>query len=313
MIKKLSRPLIFDIFVSLRPAQWLKNLVVFAAIVFSGEFFTPIKFTPVFYTFLIFCAASSSMYLVNDLVDKEADRLHFFKKNRPIAAKKVPPSVVLIFASTLALLSLLFSFQLSNYLFFIVIVYLVIQLSYSFLFKNIILFDTLAIAISFMLRVFAGSFISLTPLSSWLILTTMMLSLLLAVGKRRSELTILSSSQAPIKRRTLLSYPKPFLDGLVFMMATATLITYSLFTFNSPEVGQKLFLTSYLPRTLSSPKLLMATVPIVVYGLFRYLYLIFEKSEGESPERVLLSDPPLFLAVLIWITAVFSFLYIFAS
>src|SRR4030065_2669049 len=108
----------------------------------------------------------------------------------------------------------------------------------------------------------------------------MMLSLLLAVGKRRSELTILSASQTPIKRKTLLLYPKPLLDGLVFMMATATLITYSLFTFNSPEVGQRQFLTAYLPQTLSSPTLLMPTIPIVVYGVFRYLYLIFEKSEG---------------------------------
>lgn len=305
--------LIADIFTSLRPAQWLKNLVVFSAIIFSGDFFSGTKFAPVFYTFLIFCAASSAMYLINDLVDREADSLHFSKKKRPIAAGKISPKVATLTALVLAGLALLFSFQLSDYLFSILIVYLAIQLSYSLWFKNIIIIDTLAIAFSFMLRVFAGSFVVLTPLSSWLILTTMMLALLLAVGKRRSELTILSASQAPIKRRTLLLYPKAFLDGLVFMTATATLITYSLFTFNSPEIGGKQFFITYLPKTLSSPKLLMITVPLVVYGVFRYLYLIFEKSEGESPEKVLLSDPPLFTAVAIWLLAVFSSLYLFTS
>lgn len=286
--------------------------MVFSAIIFSREFFLPEKFTPVLYTFLIFCAASSAMYLINDLVDQEADKLHFSKKSRPIAAGKISPATTLFFALILAGLSLISSLQLSNYLFFILVVYLTTQLSYSLWFKNIILIDTLAIAFFFMLRVFAGSFVVIAPLSSWLILTTMMLSLLLAVGKRRSELTILSANKAPIKRRTLLFYPKPLLDGLVFMMATATLITYSLFTFNSPEAGQRQFFSAYLPQTLSSPKLLMATIPIVVYGVFRYLYLIFEKSEGESPERVLLSDGPLFIAVITWATAVFFLLYFLA-
>lgn len=285
--------------------------MVFAAIIFSREFFIPERFTPVLYTFLIFCAASSAMYLINDLVDREQDMLHLFKKRRPIAAGKVPTVYALSLALILSGLALVFSFQLSGYLFFILAAYIVVQLLYSFWFKNIIILDTLAIAFSFMLRVFAGSLVVLVPLSSWLILTTMMLALLLAVGKRRSELTILSANQSPIRRKTLLVYPKPLLDGLVFMMATATLITYSLFTFNSPEITGRQFLAIYLPKTLSSPKLLMATIPLVVYGVFRYLYLIFEKSEGESPEKVLLSDAPLFSSVAGWLAAVFFLLYCF--
>jgi len=306
----MSETSVRDIFVSLRPAQWLKNLAVFAAIIFSREFFISEKFTPVFYTFLIFCAASSSMYLVNDLTDREADQLHFSKKKRPIASGVLSRQLALFFALILAVAALIVSFYLSTYLFSILIAYLLVQLAYSFWLKNIIILDTLAIAFSFMLRVFAGSFVVLVSLSSWLILTTMMLALFLAVGKRRSELTLLTAQGTPIRRKTLLFYPKQLLDGLVFMMATATLITYSLFTFNSVAVGQQPFFTAYLPKTLSSPKLLMVTIPIVVYGVFRYLYLVFEKSEGESPERVFLTDTPLFLTVTAWVGSVFFLLYL---
>lgn len=303
------------ILISLRPIQWLKNLVVFGPIAFSQEFFIQSKLIPVFYTFLVFCAASSSMYLVNDLVDKDVDKSHREKRNRPIASDKVCFEAALFIAFVLAVTALVSSFYLSNYLFLVLIIYLVIHLAYSFWFKNVIILDIIIIAFSFMLRLFAGSFVVSTPLSSWLILTTMMLALLLAIGKRKSELTVLegSGTAARIIRKTLLFYPKPFLDGLVFMMATATLITYSLFTFNSPEFIQKEFFANLLPRTLASPKLLMITIPIVAYGIFRYLYLIFEKSEGEYPEKVLLSDPPLFTSVAVWVFSIFTLLYLLGS
>ena len=296
---------------SLRITQWLKNLVVFAAIIFSREFFITSKFLPVFYTFLIFSAASSAMYLVNDVVDRDRDRLHFSKKFRPIAAGKLSPRLALSAALFLIVASLISAAYLSTYLFFIILLYLIIQFFYTLLLKNIIIIDILVIAFAFMLRIFAGSLVVITPLSAWLILTTMMLALLLGIGKRRSELTLLRGKVAAEHRRTLLSYPAQLLDGLVFMMSTATIITYSLFTFNSPELVQKEFFTTFFPRTLSSPKLLMATIPIVIYGVFRYLYLIFEKSEGESPEKVLVTDRPLFFTVVIWILLVILFLYFF--
>jgi len=311
--KRLAKVTLVDILISLRPIQWLKNLVVFAAIIFSRELFIGAKFLPVFYTFLIFSAASSAIYLINDLVDQPLDQLHFSKKNRPIAAGRLPSQLVASSALGLIAASLIASFYLSGYLFFTLVIYLTIQLMYSFWLKGIILLDVLAIAIAFMLRIFAGSVVVLTPLSAWLILTTMMLALFLGVGKRRSELTLLSAQQAGRGiRKTLLSYPVAFLDGLAFMMATATLITYSLFTFNSPEFAQKEFFATFFPRTLSSPKLLMVTIPIVVYGVFRYLYLIFEKSEGESPEKVLISDRPLFACVILWLASVIFILYFFA-
>ena len=312
MRKRVTENLVADVFLSLRPFQWLKNLVVFAAIVFSQELFISSKFTPVFYTFVIFSAASSAMYLINDLVDRPRDRIHFLKKLRPISSGKISPRLVLLLAAALIVLSLVGSRFLSGYLFFIILTYLFVQLLYNFWLKNIIILDVLTIATAFMLRIFAGSVVVVTPLSAWLILTTMMLALFLGIGKRRSELTLMGGEEAIKHRTTLLSYPPQLLDGVSFMMATATLITYSLFTFNSPEFAQKELFAAYLPRTLSSPKLLMVTIPIVAYGVFRYLYLIFEKSEGGTPERVLVGDKPLLICVTLWMGVVIFLLYFFA-
>jgi 4-hydroxybenzoate polyprenyltransferase len=251
------------------------------------------------------------MYLVNDVIDREKDRLHFSKRNRPIALGNLPIRPALFVALLLIAVSLTASLYLSNYLFFALLAYLAIQLLYTLLLKNVIILDVLAIAFAFMLRIFAGSVVVLAPLSAWLILTTMMLALFLGIGKRRSEVTLLSGIAAS-HRKTLLSYPVQLLDGLAFMMATATLITYSLFTFVAPETIQRAFFASFFPRTLASPKMLMLTIPVVVYGIFRYLYLIFEKSEGESPEKVFLTDKPLFAAAILWLGLVIFLLYFFS-
>lgn len=300
---------VLEIFASLRPRQWLKNLVIFAAILFSSQLFILDKFIPVFFSFIIFSAASSSMYLVNDVVDRPEDKFHFSKSKRPIATGSVSPRLALITALILAVFALIASYQLQVYLFLVILIYLLIQFLYTLFLKGIIILDVLTIAFAFMLRIFAGSFVILAPLSSWLILTTMMLALFLGIGKRRSELTILGSENKTQHRKTLLYYPNILLDGLVFMMGTATLITYSLFTFNSPEAQGKEFFSTWLPSTLAKPKLLMVTIPIVVYGVFRYLYLIFEKKEGESPEKILLSDRPLFFSVLLWFVTIVFLLY----
>ena len=305
----MSTTWLVDIFSSLRPRQWLKNLVVFAAILFSKELVDPDKFIPVFYTFIIFCAASSAMYLVNDVIDRSNDQQHFSKKNKPIASGRLSPIFALSIASILAAGALFASYNIQSYLFVILLVYLAIQILYSTFLKGIIIIDVLTIAFAFMIRIFAGSIVVLTPLSAWLILTTMMLALLLAIGKRRSELTILASQGKGVFRKTLLVYPSFFLDGLVLIMSTATLITYSLFTFNSPEALGTEFFAPLLPITLATPKLLMVTIPIVVYGIFRYLYLVFEKGEGESPEKVFISDKPLFISVLTWLGSVLFLLY----
>lgn len=304
---------IYYLFISLRPRQWLKNLSVFAAIFFGGELLNLNSLTVVSFVFIVFCLQSSAVYLLNDTIDIKADQSHFSKKERPIAKGLISKNLALITACILSLISLVFSYQISELIFFANIIFVAVQIIYSLYLKQVILFDVLAIAFNFMIRVFAGSFAISVSLSSWLILTVMMLSLFLAIGKRRSEVTLLSFREAVEHRKILSHYPLPLLDGLVFMMATSSLLTYSLFTFNTVKGETVVFLTNYLPTTLANPRWLMATIPLVVYGIFRYLYLIFEKKEGESPEKVLLTDTPLFTTVLLWILLTFVIIYVFGS
>jgi 4-hydroxybenzoate polyprenyltransferase len=249
------------------------------------------------------------MYLVNDVVDIKADQAHFSKKERPISRGAVSARLALGSALVLALLGLGLSYRISELIFFTSIIFIAVQASYSLSLKGMIIIDILAISFTFMLRVFAGSFAISEPLSSWLILTVMMLAIFLAVGKRRSELTLLSAQEAASHRQILSHYPVSFLDGLTFMMGAASLLTYSLFSFNT---GRNLsLLSSYLPQTLANPRWLMLTIPLVVYGIFRYLYLVMEKKQGESPEKVLLSDFTLFITVSAWTLSVFLILYVF--
>jgi 4-hydroxybenzoate polyprenyltransferase len=297
----------------MRPRQWLKNLAVFAAIFFGGRFFNKTDLFLVFLTFIIFCLLSSAMYLVNDLVDLEADKIHFSKKTRPLAKGSLNLNFALTGSVFLTLISFILAYFVSKVLFFVALVFVSIQLLYSFMLKELIILDIMAIALGFMLRILAGSLLVSQPLSSWLILTVMMLALFLAIGKRRSEVTLLSSRLAKAHRHILSHYPLNFLDGLTFMMATATLITYSLFTFNTSNASGNTFFSNILPVTLLNSKWMMLTIPIVVYGIFRYLYLIFEKKEGDSPEKVLLTDKPLFISVTIWILVSFVIIYVFNS
>lgn len=300
----------YYLLISARPRQWLKNLSVFAAIFFSGQLLNPSDFKTVVLVFIAFCLQSSSVYLINDVVDIKADQIHFAKKERPIAKGLVSPRVALLASFLLSFSSLALSSQISGLVLTANLAFLIIQIVYSLYLKQVILFDVLAISLTFMLRVFAGSFAINQPMSSWLILTVMMLSLFLAIGKRRSEVTLLSAQQASEHRKILSHYPITLLDGLVFMMANASLITYSLFTFNTGRSATTDFLSNIFP-TLSNPRWLMITIPFVVYGIFRYLYLIFEKKEGESPEKVLLTDTPLFTTVLAWVALVFIIIYAF--
>lgn len=298
---------------SMRPRQWLKNLVVFAAITFAGQLFLPQKFYPVILTFFILNLLVSGIYLINDVVDIRRDRVHYFKKNRPIAKGLLSRQLATVAALTFIALSLSAGYFLSRYLFLILASFLTIQILYTFYFKHIILLDIITIAATFMMRIFAGFLVvtntePLTVLSSWLILTTIMLSLFLVVAKRRLELILMTHKVAIEHRTTLSQYPTLFLDGLTFMTATATILTYSLFTFNEPEYS-KSFITPLLPQALSSPKWLMITIPLVIYGVFRYLYLIYGKKEGESPERLVIEDVPMFFTVTSWGIAVITIVY----
>jgi 4-hydroxybenzoate polyprenyltransferase len=304
----------YQILRTARPRQWLKNLSLFAAPIFSGKFFEPQTFLLASEAFIAFCALSSGTYFVNDIIDAAKDRQHPIKKNRPIASGKLSEPLAWIVAFILIIGSILFAnFYIGRFFTLSLIAYVLIQISYSLYFRNVIILDSLVVASGFVLRVFAGALASTASLSSWLALTTIGVSLLLAFGKRRSEKTILAkfagNTEETKTRATLRHYPDALLDSMISMSAAYTIISYSIFAFQTSPRGTAHAISSLLPSILSNPKWMMLTIPIVIYGVARYLYVIYEKGEAESPERVLLSDFPLFFSVLIWGIGVFSIIY----
>lgn len=298
-----------------RPRQWLKNLSIFAALLFSGNFFDLSSLADTTNAFIAFCFLASGVYFINDIVDVAKDKQHPIKSNRPIASGKLSIATAKLVAFLLVLGSFMYSITfVGSYFTYMLVIYLLIQFSYSFYFRNIIIMDSLVVASGFILRVFAGGIASETSVSSWLVLTTIGISLLLAFGKRRSEKTIMAkfvgSDDKSNTRKTLRHYPDALLDSMISMSAAYALITYSLFTFqDSPQlVGDKW--GSLLPSILRSPKWMMLTIPLVIYGVARYLYVIYEKGEGESPERALISDKPLLLTVMLWGSLVMIIVYL---
>lgn len=304
---------VIDLISSLRPQQWIKNFAVLAPAFFAGQILNSGNWGTLGWAFLLLSLASSGSYLLNDLLDRSHDRIHPLKSHRPIASGRLHPALVVVVAVALISFSLWQARALPIYFGLILAAFVMLQIGYSLFLKRIILLDIMAIAATFSLRVFAGAFVLPVPISSWLIMTTVTLSLLLAIGKRRGEVTLMTHKLADRHREVLSHYPTILLDGLTFMMATATLITYALFSFNQPENVTRQKLSEILPQTLANPKWMMATVPFVIYGIFRYLYVIYEKREGSSPERILVRDLPLLLTVLGWVGAVYFAIYIVAK
>ena len=294
-----------------RPRQWIKNFAVFAALIFSGTFLDHTNQLKALLAFLLFCVFSSATYLLNDVFDIERDKLHPFKKKRPIASGLLP----IPFAVALSLIAIAvflpLSYKLSPPFFFACLAYLCLQLFYSSYLKRIILLDILVIAAGFVLRVYGGVWAIDVHLNVWFLLSVTSFALFLAVGKRRSERTLLEG-QAFLHRETLLHYPESLLDSLTSMFATSAWLTYAFFAFLQPPIQTRytinqLFGGFELP--FSEAKFLMATVPVVIYGVMRYLYIIYEKKEGESPERVLLTDRPLLVTIVLWLTLVIGIIY----
>lgn len=307
--------IIFNTIRLIRPRQWIKNFAIFAAITFGGELFNFAIFQKVFLGFIVFCFLSSATYIINDFFDVKTDKLHPFKRFRPLAHGDVPISIALSLAFIFIAVSLFISYGITPAFFLVVLVYLAIQFLYSSFLKTIAVVDILSIAAGYILRVYAGEFASGLHLSVWLLLTTISISLFLAIGKRRSELTLVSRLQGvsiASTRKSLSQYSERLLDVYASIFATSTFITYSLFTFLENPIGFKLQLGSLLPEflpTFFQRKWLMITIIPVVYGLMRYLQDIYEKHEGESPERVLLSDYPLLATVIVWVILVIGIIY----
>ena len=294
-----------------RPRQWIKNLSLFAALIFSGTLLDPGNQIKTLEAFLLFCAFSSATYFLNDIFDIERDKLHPFKKLRPIASGLVPVPLALSLALAIIVALLPIAYNLSPAFFFAAVAYLILQVFYSAYLKQIILIDVLVIAAGFVLRVYGGVWAINAHLNVWFLLSVTSFALFLAIGKRRSERTLLEA-QASRHRETLLHYPESLLDSLTTMFANSTWLTYAFFAFLQPPITTRNLFSSFLGEfelPITQAKYLMATVPVVIYAVMRYLYIIYEKKEGESPERIILTDKPLLVTVLLWLIMVIGIIY----
>jgi len=298
------------LFKEARPRQWLKNLPLFTGLVFSGWLFIPEKFWTVAAAWLIFSLMTSSAYIFNDIIDLESDRKHPFKKKRPLASGQLSIELALFTALTGFFVSLYLGWWLSFFLFITLLAYLTLQILYTSWLKHKPIIDILTIALGFILRVYGGALIIGAHINAWLLLCIISFALFLAIGKRRSELTLLQGQSE--SRKVLGRYPEKLLDIYTSMFANTTWVTYALFAFLFPPFtfkGRALTMLSILPKTLYSEKWLMMTIPVVIYGVMRYLHLIYEKNQGESPERVLTGDKPMLITVSLWMFMVIGILY----
>lgn len=284
--------MIFDVWKSMRPNHWLKNLFVFAPLFFSGSVTHPEKAVMAVIVFLCFCLMSSAVYLLNDIVDRERDRVHPVKCRRPVASGSLSVTSAAMFTALLALLSFGSAFTISPRLGGILAGYALLNVSYSMWLKHVVIADVFCIALGFVLRVIAGGFAINVISTSWIIMTTFLLALFLGLAKRRSELVFLekrSNEHRPI----LEEYSPKLVDELISVVTPVMLVTYLLYTLDSDTIARFGSTTLYY------------TGFFVVFGIFRYLYLIHKKNLGGSPTEVVVSDIPLVAAILGW-TVTFS-------
>lgn len=286
-------PMIRGLLISARPSHWVKNLIVFAALIFSLEYTTVNKIGLSFLAFAAFCLGTSGIYLINDVFDREKDKKHPLKCSRPIASGAVPVSMALTTALTLLTSAIVLSTIINFYTSVVLGIYIVLNLTYSAILKHVVIIDVMTIAGGFVLRAVAGGLAIDVPISPWLLVCTTLLALFLGFGKRRHELALLSDNAAG-HRRSLQHYSVPFLDQMISVVTASTVMAYAFYTL-SPEVVEHF-----------GTKWLSLTIPFVLYGIFRYLYLIFRREEGGSPTRLLLTDPPLLLCVVLWLAAVIA-------
>jgi 4-hydroxybenzoate polyprenyltransferase len=280
-----------------RPPHWLKNGIILLALIFAGELNHPRKVELALVAIVIFCLLSSAVYTFNDLIDREQDRKHPLKRFRPIASGQV--STVTATVMIVILLGIaLFGAILMNMNFFVIsIVFLALNLLYTLWLKNIVIIDVMTVALSFVVRAYAGAFAIVVPASKWMLINTLLLALFLGFGKRRHELLLLEQ-EAAAHRKILEKYSPYLLDQLIAVVTPSVLVMYMLYSF-STEVSLKL-----------GTQNLFATIPFVVYGIFRYLYLIHKEEKGGSPTRVLINDRPVLITVLLWLVTAIIVLYV---
>ncbi|NQV26016.1 MAG: decaprenyl-phosphate phosphoribosyltransferase [Rhodopirellula sp.] len=275
---------------SMRPHQWVKNVLLFAALVFSQSLFDAHAVMLSVQAFLLFCLAASAVYLLNDVNDLEEDRVHPKKRNRPLAAGLVSPQAVMSVMAILVVVSLVGGYFISRWFCALLMIYLGMNVLYSVKLKHIVILDVMIIAIGFVLRAVAGAVAIGVDTSPWMVLCTMTLALLVGFGKRRNELSVLKE-EASSHRACLEGYTIQFLDMMMSISGGAAIVTYTLYTMANLTVQR------------FGSHALVLTTPFVIYGVFRYLYLIHVKSEGGDPSKLFVTDRPILLNGCLWIVA----------
>jgi 4-hydroxybenzoate polyprenyltransferase len=281
---------------TLRPVQWTKNGVIFVPLVFDVKLFRIGPFSETLAGFLMLCLISGTVYLINDLADIEKDRQHPTKRKRPLPSGQLSRSVAIVAAILIPAVVLPLSFLLDVTFGFILTGYLTLQIAYSFRLKDVVIIDVMVIAAGFVLRVAAGvPLVQAERFSPWLYVFTTLLALFLGLGKRRQEMVLLKR-EASNTRPILDYYSLPFLDEMMAVVTAGTVMTYALYTFSAPN----------LPENHT----MMLTIPFVIYGIFRYLYVIHIQGNGGAPDEVLLTDRPLQVAVVIFMLSAVVILYL---
>ncbi len=286
-----------NIFLSMRPKQWIKNLFVFAPLMFSKSIFIFPLNLKAFIAFGIFCILSGCVYIINDIMDREEDKIHPIKSLRPIASGMISPSMAIGAVTILLVLSFIGGYMVNIELLTILTIYFLINLAYSTFLKHVVLLDVFIIAFGFVLRVVGGGVVIHVELSSWILLCTLMIALFLALCKRRHELELLDDD-ASSHRKILGEYSTYFIDQLIAVVTASTLVSYGLYTMSNDV------LTRFGNNNLKY------SIPFVLYGIFRYLYLVHQKNKGGSPTSIMVSDIPMLITMALWLVVVCTALYI---
>jgi len=282
--------------IAIRPYQWVKNILVFAGLVFSLSVLNWTKVSLTVGAFLVFCAISSSIYLLNDLRDINEDRKHPFKKNRPLPSGKLNLNLARITMIILMILAFGFSYYINSIFTIIILTYCILNIGYSMGLKKVVILDVMIVSIGFLLRAVAGAIVIQVEVSHWLFLCSILLALLITFGKRRHEIYLLNTN-AGDHRKSLKEYSLPFLDVMMTISGACCIIAYALYTMSDETITR--FGTDWL----------LYTTPFVMFGIFRYFYLIQIKSQGGDPTKMLLKDVPTIINGVLWIATIFTVIY----
>jgi 4-hydroxybenzoate polyprenyltransferase len=288
--------ILYLILLSMRPRQWIKNFFLFPALVFSHQLFDQHTILVALNAFVVFCLLSGAVYLLNDLVDAKNDRNHPGKSARPIASGRLRPSGALTAWALLFAISVCGAFMINLAFGLLACTYAVIQILYSVYLKRIVILDVFSVASGFFLRVVAGAEAIAVPISSWLLICTIFLSLFIAVGKRRHEMVVLGA-EASQHRPVLDDYNLKLIDQMIPIVTTGTVLTYSLYTLSSETIDK--FGTNKL----------WLTIPFVLFAVFRYLYCMYLREEGGQPEAIIYKDRPFLVSTLLYVIAVVYIIY----